>query len=109
MDFDCLFPFNAATDCYNCDLEVLVRDEKERQGLSEEYKRRLCNNKEGQRKYTAIIKKQSDNPKVGNAPIVPSILRKNNNMVKPDQSMMNESVDNFGGELQSARKYNAKP
>ena len=47
MDFDSLFPFNAATDCYNCDLEVLVRDEKERQGLSEEYKRRLCNNKEG--------------------------------------------------------------
>ena len=42
-----MFPFNAATDCYNCDLEVLVRDEKERQGLSEEYKRRLCNNKEG--------------------------------------------------------------
>ena len=58
MDFDEVFPFNPATDSFNCDLEILVRDEKERVGMSEDYKRRFCNNKEGQRKYTAIIKKQ---------------------------------------------------
>jgi hypothetical protein len=57
MDFDSLFPFNAATDAYNCDLEILIRDEKERIALNDDYKRRFCYNKEGQRKYTAIIKK----------------------------------------------------
>ena len=58
MDFDNLFPFNAATDAFNCDLEILVMtDEKERYGLNDDYKRRFCNNKDGQRKYTAIVKR----------------------------------------------------
>lgn len=59
MDFDTIFPFNAATDSYNCDLEILVKDEKERNEIGKDYKGRFCSNKEGQRKYTAIIKKPS--------------------------------------------------
>ena len=93
MDFDSLFPFNAATDCYNCDLEVLIRDEKERQGLSEEYKRRLCNNKEGQRNYTAIIKKKADPGAPVDAPAGGGILRKGGGIGKMDESVMSVSVN----------------
>ena len=57
MDFDTIFPFNPATDSYNCDLEILVKDEKERNEIGKDYKGRFCSNREGQRKYTAIIKK----------------------------------------------------
>ena len=57
MDFDSIFPFNPSTDAFNCDLEILVRDEAERNGMNDDYKRRFCNNREGQRKYTAIVKK----------------------------------------------------
>jgi hypothetical protein len=47
MDFDSIFPFNPSTDAYNCDLEILVRDEAERNGMNDDYKRRFCNNREG--------------------------------------------------------------
>ena len=48
MDFESLFPFNASNDAFNCDLEILVmKDEKERFGLNDDYTRRFCNNREG--------------------------------------------------------------
>lgn len=58
MDFDSLFPFNPAVDTYNGDLEGLVRDEDQKNALNRDYKERFLSNKEGQRKYTAIVKKQ---------------------------------------------------
>ena len=57
MDFDSLFPSASSTNTLVGDLEVMVRDDKQKIQIFEEYKKRLCNNRDGQRKYTAIIRK----------------------------------------------------
>jgi hypothetical protein len=79
MDFQNIFSFNPSDDSYVCDMEILVREEKERNSLLGDYKTRFLSNKEGQRKYTAIIKKQQvyqDKPMVvDRAPIPQTVAR----------------------------------
>lgn len=58
MDFDSIFPFNENFDTYNGDVEPMTGDDNYRIELNRNYKERFLSNKEGQRKYTAIIKKQ---------------------------------------------------
>ena len=47
MDFQNIFSFNPSDDSYVCDMEILVREEKERNSLMGDYKNRFLSNKEG--------------------------------------------------------------
>lgn len=58
MDFTTIFPFNPNYDSYNCDMEILIREDEERMKFNQDYKLRFIDKKDGKRKYTAIIKKE---------------------------------------------------